>query len=90
MNKRVIMLALALVAVLALAACSSSDGDDPQNPTDPQDPGTGGVFSSLQFNDFGADARRVLPPVYQSAKAAGDDMWRDGDHALLGKGFQRR
>lgn len=88
MNKRLIMLALALVAVLALIACSSSDsdGDSPGNPTDPQEPGDS-MFADMQFNDFGADARRVLPPVYQSGKSVDFDMWRDGDYPLLGKVF---
>eukprot|EP00828_Plagiopyla_frontata_P038981 TRINITY_DN51161_c0_g1_i1.p2 TRINITY_DN51161_c0_g1~~TRINITY_DN51161_c0_g1_i1.p2 ORF type:complete len:195 (-),score=70.07 TRINITY_DN51161_c0_g1_i1:18-602(-) len=87
MNKRLIMLALALVAVLALIACSSSDSDS-DNPTDPQNPGDS-VFAGMQFNDFGADARRVLPPVYQSGKSIDFDIWRDGDYALLGKVFSQ-
>jgi len=87
MNKRLIMLAVALAAVLALIACSSSDSDDPANPTDPQNPGYESTFAALEFNDFGADARRVLPPVYQNNKADDFDMWRDGDYALLGKVF---
>jgi len=82
------MLAALLAAVLVLGLTGCGDGDDASSPTDPQNPTGPTVMGSLAFNDFGADARRVLPPVYSGTTAkAGDAIWNEGDYPILGKVF---
>ena len=85
MNSRVL---ITLFAVLALTALMSCSDDDAVTPDTTQDPGTTeSVIGDLTFNDYGADARQVLPPVYTSSAAKDVDMWHDGDYSLLGKVF---
>lgn len=88
MKMRLFLIGLAATALMVVVACSSSD--DGGTPTDtgglPED--YDGVFADLQFNDFGADARQVLPPRYtRILKTVVEDIWRDGDYPLLGKVF---
>jgi hypothetical protein len=80
------MLALAVLALLALAACSGDDdGSDPVGPGATYD----SQFADVSFNDFGAYARQILPPVYQGGKASAVDIWHDGDFPILGKVFSQ-
>jgi len=85
-HHRLLALLLAL-GLLGLSACSSSDDSTPSTPTGPGGGDGDGVVGSLTFADYGTAARQVLPPVYESLNLKAIDIWRAGDHALLGKVF---
>ncbi len=78
MKRNWMTLAMMALAMLAFVACSSDDGDgdDPSDPTGPTIP-EDGTFAGVTFDDFSADARRVLPPVYSRTMSAADSVWHD-------------
>lgn len=84
MSTKTMLTLLAIAAAIGLGACSDGSSDS----RDPQDPGDDTLLGSLVLNDFGADARRVLPPIYDNLGLKRvDDLWHDGEYALLGKVF---
>lgn len=76
------------LAVFAFVGCGGDDGSNPGDPSGQIDFGDG-VFADVSFNDFGADARRVLPPVYTAGKTMADSLWRDDAYPILGKVFSQ-
>ena len=85
MRHRLSLVAILAMLMLGLTACSSDDSSDPSDPGNPNNPGT--ITGSLDFADYGAAARQVLPPVYTGSAGKAFDIWRGGDFSLLGKVF---
>lgn len=80
---------LAILAMIGLSltiiACSSDDSTTPATGGTPNDDT---VVGSLSFNDFGGDARAVLPPTYtDTGLKVDEDIWHETSHPLLGKVF---